>query len=613
MYAFSRLAKWAVLVVLTLVCFCALSTTSVQAGDEPFSCDDLVTAYGDAMRLGACEVGLGQACYVRSDVVAVPKQDRSVRFGAAGDTAALTDLDSLTTSPRAGAAYLLGGSSDRPVKIFVFGDSRLSAVQGQADVFKLSSNGATGPVCERTRSGMVLQTPTRQKGTVMVNGVTIGLGSTAYLVAGADLLFDQDPRIQRRNGERNPNAPLCSGFDSDCGFGDSACAANQRLVWGPFCRKDNYPYIENGLYRITLYGRGTVLAGATDYGASGDHFSLGSQQMDLPGSYTFCWNGLAGGGSGFETIVRAVSGDAEVARITTEYLGRDCNLPVASATAGGAPGGVMTVYNAEGSVQVSAAGATRTLKPQQRVRVYFEGDQPVAMDGPFSGSYVLGSPFARPLQVGAAGPFEDKSFSFTVDRAAITDAECANLSWDVRGVQAIYLDEKGVTGQGSQQVCPDEDTTYTLRIVNRDGSEERPTVTVAVAPSVTVEPVAILDDDNQQHLLYANITMPLDDRLDSVTFTILSDNTEIYSRSVFEADSYYAGSNEAMYTVCMFGREDSSDNCRWYSGPTEPGGFPDAPYLTNATFTLRVTVRTASGASATQQVEFKGYYVAVLI
>ena len=161
-------------------------------------------------------------------------------------------------------------------------------------------------------------------------------------------------------------APLCSGFDSDCAFGDTACRPDQRLVWGPFCRQEAYPALETGLYRVTLEGSGRVTGGATDAGASGQLYSLGRQEMQLPGSYTFCWQGLTPGGTGFETVVQPLSTGAAVRRLTVEYLGRDCSVAdlVGPASAGGADSdgllSVMTVYNLEGNVQVAAGGAVRS-------------------------------------------------------------------------------------------------------------------------------------------------------------------------------------------------------------------------------------------------------------
>lgn len=143
---------------------------------------------------------------------------------------------------------------------------------------------------------------------------------TATPVSGTGrILFDSDPR----NNRRGVNPTFCSGFESECEFGN--CPENYRLVWGPFCRETDYPYIKSGEYRITLQGSGRVRAGATDYGATNQLFGYGEQLLSLPGSYTFCWPGKADNGYGFETVVQSIGEAAAVTRITVEYLGERCN------------------------------------------------------------------------------------------------------------------------------------------------------------------------------------------------------------------------------------------------------------------------------------------------
>jgi hypothetical protein len=50
----------------------------------------------------------------------------------------------------------------------------------------------------------------------------------------------------------------------------------------------------------------------------------------------------------------------------------------------------------------------------------------------------------------------------------------------VQNVSAVFLNEQGVAGQASQQVCPGSTTTYTLRVVRQDGGQETRQVTVTV-------------------------------------------------------------------------------------------------------------------------------------
>ena len=294
-HLFPRMQRWlapaAGVTGLFLALFLALQ--AVPAYAQPPDCNGVITQLDGALAPGICDVlGVGSACLATRTVNATPRTG-TIRFTAPGDNAQLNNIRRMITVPKQGAAVLLGGSSANPVKILVFGDTATAPSAAQSgSVFTLrASNGQ--PTCERTRSGMILQTPGGKNGTIVVNGVNIKLGSTAYVVPGADLLFDQDPRTDRRQGSRNPSAPLCSGFDSDCDFGDDSCRRTDRLVYGPFCREDSYPYIAKGLYRVTLYGEGEVQAGATDYNISHDYQMMGTHRLTLPGSYTFCWDGPA--------------------------------------------------------------------------------------------------------------------------------------------------------------------------------------------------------------------------------------------------------------------------------------------------------------------------------
>lgn len=126
--------------------------------------------------------------------------------------------------------------------------------------------------------------------------------------------------------EGNPasnNPKLCSGFRTDCSFGDS-CANDQRLVYGPYCRAETYSNIREGLYRVRLEGSGSVDAGATDWGPAQDNWSFGKQRLNLPGEYTFCWPGLAANGQGFEIMVKNIGQSAKVDRIIITWLSDSC-------------------------------------------------------------------------------------------------------------------------------------------------------------------------------------------------------------------------------------------------------------------------------------------------
>jgi len=78
------------------------------------------------------------------------------------------------------------------------------------------------------------------------------------------------------------------------------------------------------------------------------------------------------------------------------------------------------------------------------------------------------------VQAQAAAP---SSEMFSVDRVEIRPGECVTFRWRVDGIKAIYFhaegerwEDHGVVGEGEQQVCPSQTTTYCLRIVKRDDS-----------------------------------------------------------------------------------------------------------------------------------------------
>jgi heat shock protein HslJ len=82
------------------------------------------------------------------------------------------------------------------------------------------------------------------------------------------------------------------------------------------------------------------------------------------------------------------------------------------------------------------------------------------------------------------------SISFWADRTTIEQGQCTTLRWDVSNIQAVWVYPQGAnyqqfpaTGQGSQQVCPSETTTYEMRVQHTDGSMETRQVTIVVNQS----------------------------------------------------------------------------------------------------------------------------------
>jgi len=77
-------------------------------------------------------------------------------------------------------------------------------------------------------------------------------------------------------------------------------------------------------------------------------------------------------------------------------------------------------------------------------------------------------------------PTPEAFISFVADRTEVAPGECATLRWNVENVAAVYLNDSGVVGHGSQSVCPTTTTTYVLRVQLRDGGTTERSITITV-------------------------------------------------------------------------------------------------------------------------------------
>lgn len=65
-------------------------------------------------------------------------------------------------------------------------------------------------------------------------------------------------------------------------------------------------------------------------------------------------------------------------------------------------------------------------------------------------------------------------------RTEIYQGECTTILWSIEGIDQIYFNETPTVGTGQQEVCPSETTTYNLRVVYRDGSQQTYPITITV-------------------------------------------------------------------------------------------------------------------------------------
>lgn len=88
-----------------------------------------------------------------------------------------------------------------------------------------------------------------------------------------------------------------------------------------------------------------------------------------------------------------------------------------------------------------------------------------------------------PLPTPTASPTPSTGIDFRADRTEIQRGECVTFSWHVYGVQAVYFQGKGVTGEDQSRECPNDSTIYSLRVERADGSTETRTIQINVSSS----------------------------------------------------------------------------------------------------------------------------------
>jgi hypothetical protein len=79
---------------------------------------------------------------------------------------------------------------------------------------------------------------------------------------------------------------------------------------------------------------------------------------------------------------------------------------------------------------------------------------------------------------------------FTVSSNSITQGQCVTFSWNVQNANGVWFyplgqpwQNYGVPGVGSQQQCPQQTTTYQLRVQFNNGAVQTQDITVFVSPA----------------------------------------------------------------------------------------------------------------------------------
>jgi ABC-type amino acid transport substrate-binding protein len=108
------------------------------------------------------------------------------------------------------------------------------------------------------------------------------------------------------------------------------------------------------------------------------------------------------------------------------------------------------------------------------------------------GIQVAGPPTPVPQPTATPAP----GVSFWADSTNLQAGQCTGIHWDVQNVQAVYFyqsgqswENNGVTGKEDRTVCPNQSTSYYLRVVYPNGTSQTFEVRINVAAPPASAPV----------------------------------------------------------------------------------------------------------------------------
>jgi hypothetical protein len=88
--------------------------------------------------------------------------------------------------------------------------------------------------------------------------------------------------------------------------------------------------------------------------------------------------------------------------------------------------------------------------------------------------------------------------NFSADATTLNAGQCTTLRWDSGDIQDLHLDNDGVAGSGTRDVCPTGTTTYTL-VANSVAGQIVRQVTITVNPP---PPLVIVGAGHSDRIFY---------------------------------------------------------------------------------------------------------------
>jgi hypothetical protein len=435
---------------IVLVILAPAQVTQGQGIPGGLTCEQLVTVAVATVGTSCDALGRNQACYGNRNIEAEFRPEIQADFDGNGDLVDIAALARLRTTPFNAADLswgiaLMKAQANLPdalpgqnVTFLLFGDATLDNPTPDMRAVTLSTQLGEDVNCEETPpSALVIQAPQGSQVSLNINGADVIIGSTAWITT-----VDDNTRMHIATID---GIVVVSAFDiirvvtpgSRIGMGlDENLQANEppselrpfdfeAISRSPLALLDEAVTIPDPIVGDPLVSTPTPtpIAGCTPRADWRVRYTIqpGDTLSSLAARLGVGLNDLAVGNC--------------IANVSRINAGQVINVPFALPT--------NTPIRATNTPAVtSTATATATL-------------------------------------AGMVGP------NLRADAPAVLPGECTTIRWDVSNIREVYFEGQGVVGSGSQQVCPYQQTTYTLTVVQLNGQSVTFTITIGILPTQT--------------------------------------------------------------------------------------------------------------------------------
>ncbi|NWF70410.1 MAG: LysM peptidoglycan-binding domain-containing protein [Chloroflexi bacterium] len=419
-----------------------VSPTAPSAAPSPssasLSCTQLVEQVLDTVGAACGELGRNQLCYGHRLIEVEWQPGASASFTTAGDRADLLEVVQLSAAPldenaQTWGIVLFKAQANLPdtlpgqnVTFVLFGDTRIDGLAPDMQAVTLRTGIGQTTCTDAPPNGLLLQSPENTQVSLNINGAILTLGSTLYVSA-----------------------------------------------------------VENGEMLVaTLEGAGVISA----YGSA--RVIQAGAQTRLP----------LGGVSGLEVIGPPAEPEpfdaTTLARTPLSLLERAISLPEPLSLRGNSTPTPSAGRSAPFITQTPAncvprADWTATYTVQRGdtlsviARRYGIGLQALqegnCITNPdrIAAGQELRVPQQATVAPTAAG-ITAPAIVFSVDSTYLAPGACTTLRWNAAGAREVYLEDEPVDAANTREVCPSQRATYTLLVIQADGSQTPYTVTVDI-------------------------------------------------------------------------------------------------------------------------------------